>query len=83
MKNMTKNILIFLIIGIIFILIDSEQDEYSNETDKINFILNQIDDNYVDSIEMSSLVESSIEQILKNLDPHSYYLMHRLQHIDG
>ena len=40
----------------------------------INSILNEIDKNYVDSVDMPSLVENSVRQILTNLDPHSVYM---------
>ena len=41
---------------------------------KLDQILNEVQTNYVDSIDMSSLIESSIEQTLKHLDPHSVYM---------
>lgn len=37
-------------------------------------VLKEIEQNYVDSTSMNSLVESSIRQILTNLDPHSVYM---------
>ena len=41
---------------------------------KLNNILNLVSNKYVDNIEVDSLIELSIPEILSNLDPHSYYL---------
>lgn len=40
----------------------------------INSILKEIEKNYVDSVNIDSLTESSVRQILTNLDPHSVYM---------
>ena len=40
---------------------------------KLNNILNLVASEYVDNVDMDSLVEMSIPQILANLDPHSIY----------
>lgn len=42
--------------------------------DKISYILNIIDNNYVDTVNRNELVESAIPAILKKLDPHSVYI---------
>ena len=51
---------------------------FSFEKDKnynlVNSVLEEIQKNYVDSLNMDSMVESSIRQILTNLDPHSIYM---------
>lgn len=44
------------------------------ETDKLSSILNYINEEYVDTIPIKTLVESTIPQVLKNLDPHSIYI---------
>ena len=44
------------------------------KTDKLSSILNYIHDEYVDSISIKTLVESTIPSVLKNLDPHSVYI---------
>jgi len=44
------------------------------ENNKINTVLNHIIKNYVDSINTHSLVENTIKETLKNLDPHSVYM---------
>lgn len=43
-------------------------------SDKLSSILNIIESNYVDSVDRSRLVESAIESVLEQLDPHSIYL---------
>ena len=46
----------------------------SSSSDKINDLLHVIDDEYVDDVDISELVEKSLPQILKELDPHSTYI---------
>lgn len=41
---------------------------------KLVQIINEIDANYVDSVERKVLVDGAINSILENLDPHSYYI---------
>lgn len=62
-----------LVVGIWLGLLFSGQKagEYDR---KLNNILNLISNEYVDDIEIDSLIELSIPEILSNLDPHSYYL---------
>jgi carboxyl-terminal processing protease len=45
-----------------------------NPSDKISQIINFIDNAYVDSVERNELIEKAIGAILKDLDPHSYYI---------
>lgn len=42
--------------------------------DKLLLILDEIEKNYVDTIDYKKFVESSIPAIMQNLDPHSTYL---------
>jgi carboxyl-terminal processing protease len=42
--------------------------------DKINDIINYIDESYVDSINREELTEEAIVNLLKDLDPHSSYI---------
>lgn len=42
--------------------------------DKVNNVLNLIEDSYVDSVSRNKLEEVAIESILKELDPHSVYI---------
>lgn len=41
---------------------------------KLMEVLSQIEDQYVDEVDMDSLVELTIPALLSNLDPHSYYI---------
>lgn len=43
-------------------------------SNKLNYLLQLIDNNYVDTVDMASLVEDAIPQILMELDPHSTYI---------
>ena len=43
-------------------------------SNKLNDLLHIIDDQYVDSVNIPDLVEKSLPQILKELDPHSVYI---------
>lgn len=44
------------------------------KTDKLSGVLNFIEMEYVDSISQDQLVEKTIPELLKNLDPHSLYI---------
>ena len=41
---------------------------------KLVSLINFIEDNYVDTINKKELIDDAIASLLKNLDPHSYYL---------
>lgn len=43
-------------------------------SNKLNYLLQLIDNNYVDTVDMNSLVEDAMPQILSELDPHSSYI---------
>lgn len=43
-------------------------------SNKLNYLLQLIDNNYVDTVNMTDLVEDAIPQILLELDPHSTYI---------
>jgi carboxyl-terminal processing protease len=45
-----------------------------SDINKVNEVLNYVEDTYVDEVNKSELVETSIEKMLQNLDPHSYYI---------
>lgn len=45
----------------------------NNSSNKVNDLLHIVDDQYVDSVNVSDLVERALPQILKELDPHSTY----------
>lgn len=44
------------------------------KTDKLSSVLDYIEDQYVDTVSMNSLVETTIPTLLKSLDPHSVYI---------
>ena len=43
-------------------------------SNKINYLLQMIDNQYVDTVNMNSLVEQAMPKILSELDPHSSYI---------
>ena len=43
-------------------------------SNKLNYLLQIIDNNYVDTVDMNDLVEDAMPQILSELDPHSSYI---------
>ena len=52
----------------------SSSQMLNEETFKIGRTLGLIDSYYVDSVDLGSLTEKAIIEILKNLDPHSTYI---------
>ena len=46
----------------------------NGSSNKLNALLQVIDDQYVDTVDMSQLVENAMPQILAELDPHSTYI---------
>jgi len=45
-----------------------------NEYNKLNQVINFLENNYVDSIDRKDIEEKAIEDILADLDPHSFYI---------
>ena len=43
-------------------------------SNKLNYLLQMIDNNYVDTVNMTELIEDAMPQILSELDPHSSYI---------
>ena len=43
-------------------------------SNKLNYLLQMIDNNYVDTVNMADLIEDAMPQILSELDPHSSYI---------
>lgn len=41
---------------------------------KLVSLINFIEENYVDSVDKSKLIDDAIQSLLSNLDPHSYYM---------
>lgn len=52
----------------------SAQRYASKETEKLDYLLYFINNNYVDSVNTHEVVEDGIRAMLKDLDPHSIYL---------
>lgn len=46
----------------------------NGSSNKLNALLRVIDDQYVDTVNMTNLVEGAMPQILAELDPHSVYI---------
>ena len=46
----------------------------SNDLNKFNLVLSQLEESYVDSINKDELIEKAVTNLLKELDPHSYYI---------
>ncbi len=46
----------------------------NHKWDKLLLILDQVDKNYVDSIDHKELIEKILPSLMENLDPHSIYL---------
>ena len=46
----------------------------TGSSNKINGLLRIIDDQYVDTVNMSELIDDAMPQILRELDPHSSYI---------
>lgn len=67
-------IAISVVIGITIGNRFSNQNYISENDRKLNTILNLISEDYVDTVNINSLIEASIPNILSNLDPHSIYI---------
>lgn len=70
---------VVMVIGIFLGVKLSNTDGRSNllvspKSDKLTNVLRYIENEYVDTIGMSNLVEITIPSVLKNLDPHSVYI---------
>lgn len=68
------------IIGGIFVGMNFNKKAVDNRfiiyprVDKLNSILNYIEEDYVDTVDKEELVEMTIPKLLKELDPHSIYI---------
>lgn len=60
-----------------------QETQLGREWTKLELILAQIQNNYVDSVDVHALIEKTLPSILEELDPHSVYLEpQRLQEAD-
>ena len=65
----------FAIVAGLFIGKRISPNNYAADNDrKLNAILSLINQDYVDSTNLNDLIEMSIPEILRNLDPHSKYM---------
>ena len=84
MSNKQKSLYILLIgIAVILGIAIGQILDFDNKTeiglkgnkkDKINNLIRYINEEYVDSVQTDSIVDIVIQDVLKNLDPHSVYI---------
>lgn len=83
MKRIDNNIIIALlgvILGVLLSVVASKmlpQKKFDGDYDrwrKLNLILQEVQKNYVDTIDMVSMTDAAVEAALSELDPHSVYL---------
>ncbi len=84
MKRFNTTLLIALLAVIIGVLLSSlyygiiypqkKFDGDYNKWRKLNLILQEVERNYVDTIDMKSMTDAAIQAALTTLDPHSTYL---------
>jgi len=53
---------------------NNKKVNFISEPNKIDLIIDLIQSEYVDSVEKSEIIESTIPYLLENLDPHSVYI---------
>ncbi len=53
---------------------DSSGFTFKSEPNKLDFILNLIESDYVDTVQKNKLIEKAIPMLLEQLDPHSVYI---------
>ena len=65
-----------LFVGLIIITgwLNAQNNQGYRPIDKLNTLIYYLENFYVDTLNEEKIVESGIEGILKELDPHSYYL---------
>lgn len=83
MKNPNNNTLVWfpliiavsVVVGIIIGNRSTSERKYIGDNDrKLNTILNLVAEDYVDTVKINDLIETSIPEILSNLDPHTVYI---------
>lgn len=61
--------------GVMLVKINTDNTKTNRiENSKLSLILQQITEDYMDSIQIENLEEKTIESLLQNLDPHSVYI---------
>tara|TARA_B100000497_G_C7691155_1_gene420287 strand:- start:1845 stop:3419 length:1575 start_codon:yes stop_codon:yes gene_type:complete len=65
---------LILIVGIYLGKLLNFESFQQNDLNKFNLVLSQLEEAYVDSIDREELIEKAVSNLLKELDPHSYYI---------
>lgn len=65
---------IWIAILLLFVNAASAQRYANKETEKLDYLLYFLNNNYVDTIKTDEIVEEGIRAMLKKLDPHSIYM---------
>lgn len=84
-ENRKKDIIYPIILGVVLIIgvvigfklnkgVGRTSLLVNPKTDKLTSVLKYIEDDYVDTVGMTRLVEMTLPAVLKNLDPHSIYI---------
>ena len=80
-NNMIMTTLLGVVLGVLLSLIvvkiagrKTEFDGDYNRWRKLNLILQEVEQNYVDTIDMKSMTDAAVVSALAKLDPHSVYL---------
>jgi carboxyl-terminal processing protease len=71
---MFKSILYFLLVFFTFSAQAQAQRYANKETEKLDYLLYFMNNNYVDTVNTHLIVEDGIRAMLKELDPHSIYM---------
>lgn len=83
MKKLNNNVLVALlgvVLGVLLTLVVSKMlpekkfDGDYNRWRKLNLILQEVQKNYVDTIDMKGMTDAAVTAALAELDPHSVYL---------
>ena len=86
MKRINITVIIALlgvVVGVLLTLITVRMIGFHKEFDgdynrwrKLNLILQEVEKNYVDTIDMDGMTDAAVVAALSELDPHSVYLPH-------
>lgn len=84
MKKLDNSNILVALLGIVLgvllamvlmkVLPDKKFDGDYNRWRKLNLILQEVQKNYVDTIDMAAMTDAAVEAALAKLDPHSVYL---------
>ena len=71
---MKKTLLLSLIATLVLGNIQAQNPSFPMHSNKMKFLLERVNDQYVDTVNFDKLVEKGIVEMLKELDPHSTYI---------